>query len=145
MMDQRISMITLGTADMDRAVAFYKAMGWVQANEGSDEGIAFFNVQNSVFALYPWKGVAEEFGQTEEEFGRPNVVLAYNVNTAAEVAPNLAKAQAAGGTIAKPAQDVFWGGHSGYFRDPDGHYWEVAHNPFSPLGPNGEAKIGGWS
>ena len=52
---------------------------------------------------------------------------------------------AAGGTIAKPAQDVFWGGHSGYFRDPDGHNWEVAHNPFSPLGPNGEAKIGGWS
>ena len=143
MMDQRISMITLGTADMDRALAFYKAMGWVQANEGSAEGIAFFNVQNSVFALYPWKGVAEEFGQTEEEFGRPNVVLAYNVDAKEKVAPVLDQALAAGGTIAKPAQDVFWGGHSGYFRDPDGHYWEVAHNPFSPLGPNGEAQIGG--
>ena len=64
-------------------------------------------------------------------------MLAYNVRTMEEVAQVLAAAEAAGGTIAKTAQDVFWGGHSGYFRDPDGHYWEVAFNPFSPLGPNG--------
>lgn len=144
-MQQRISMITLGVADMARAVAFYQAMGWVQANKDSEEGIAFFNVQNSVFALYPWKGVAEEFGMSEAEFGRPNTVLAYNVDGKDQVAPILEQAVAAGGSIAKPAQDVFWGGHSGYFRDPDGHYWEVAHNPFSPLGPNGEAQIGATS
>ena len=144
-LDQRITMITLGVADLARATAFYKALGWTCANDDADEGIAFFNVQNSVFALYPWKGVAEEFGQTEEEFVRPNAMLAYNVKAKEEVAPILAEAEAAGGTIAKPAQDVFWGGHSGYFRDPDGHYWEVAWNPFSPLGPNGEARIGGWT
>lgn len=137
-------MITLGVADLDRAIAFYKALGWKQANEGDGEGIAFFDVQNSVIGLYPWAGVAAEVGMTEEEYGHPNVMLAFNVHTKEEVAPILAEAEAAGGTIVKPAVDVFWGGHSGYFRDPDGHYWEVAHNPFSPLGPNGEARIGGW-
>jgi len=142
-MDQRITMITLGVADLDRARAFYQAVGWQQAGD-PDGGIVFFNVQNSILALFPWKGVAEEFGMSEAEFGRPNAVLAYNVSSRDEVAPVLAEAEAAGGTIVKPAQDVFWGGHSGYFRDPDGHYWEVAFNPFSPLGPNGEARIGGW-
>lgn len=144
-MEQRLTMITLGVEDLDRARDFYKALGWVCANEGSGEGIAFFNLQNSVLALFPWAGVAAEFGMSEAEFGRPNAVMAYNVQTKQDVAPILDQAKAAGGTIAKPAQDVFWGGHSGYFRDPDGHYWEVAWNPFSPLGPNGEAKIGGWS
>ncbi len=144
-MDQRVSMITLGVADLARATAFYKALGWQQANEDDNEGIAFFNVQNSVIGLYPWKGVAAEVGMSEAEYGRPNVMLAYNVPAKEDVAPILAQAQAAGGTIVKHGVDVFWGGHSGYFRDPDGHYWEVAHNPFSPLGPNGEAKIGGWT
>ena len=144
-MEQRITMVTLGVADLARAIAFYTALGWEQANAGEDEGIAFFNVQNTVFALYPWKGVAAEFGMSEEQFGRPSTILAYNVRTKEEVAPILAEAKAAGGKIVKEAVDVFWGGHSGYFQDPDGHYWEVAHNPFSPLGPNGEAKIGGWS
>jgi catechol 2,3-dioxygenase-like lactoylglutathione lyase family enzyme len=135
-------MITLGVDDLGRAKAFYIGLGWSPVDAG-DEGIVFFNVQNSVFALYPWAGVADEFGRTVDDFGKPNAMLAYNVRTKEEVAKVLAQAEAAGGTIAKPAQDVFWGGHSGYFRDPDGHYWEVAHNPFSPLGPNGEAQIGG--
>ena len=141
-MDQRASMITLGVADLDRARAFYEALRWKMA--GDDDGIVFFNLHAMVLALYPWKGVAEEFGMDEQEFGRPNAIVAYNVTQKEEVAQILAEAEAAGGTIVKAAQDVFWGGHSGYFRDPDGHYWEVAHNPFSPLGPNGEARIGGW-
>ncbi len=141
-MEQRISMITLGVDDLSRSRDFYMRLGWSPVDAG-DKGIVFFNVQNSVFALYPWEGVADEFGLSVEEFGKPNTVLAYNVKSKDEVAQVLERAEAAGGTIAKPAQDVFWGGHSGYFRDPDGHYWEVAHNPFSPLGPNGEAQIGG--
>jgi len=80
---------------------------------------------------------------TVEEYGKPNVMLAHNVRTREEVAATLAVAEAAGGTIVKPAQDVFWGGHSGYFRDLDGHYWEVAFNPFSPLGPKGGFQWGG--
>ena len=109
----------------------------------SDEGIVFFNLQNSVLSLYPWKGVAEEFGMSEADFGRPSSVLAYNVASRDDVANILAEAERAGGSIVKPAQDVFWGGHSGSFCDPDGHYWEVAFNPFSPLGPNGEMQIEG--
>ena len=142
-MDQRVTMITLGVDDLDRAKGFYTRLGWQPA--GDDQGIVFFNLQNSVLALYPWDGVAAEFGQTVAEFGRPKAMLAYNVPSKEEVGAVLAQAREAGGTIAKEAQDVFWGGHSGYFRDPDGHYWEVAYNPFSPLGPNGEARIGGWT
>ncbi len=142
-MDQRVTMITLGTEDLDRARAFYERLGWKAASEPG-EGILFFNVQNSIIGFYPWDKVAEEVNMSPAEFGRPRAMLAYNVPARDMVAQVLAEAEAAGGTIAKPAQDVFWGGHSGYFRDPDGHYWEVAYNPFSPLGPNGEAKIGGW-
>ena len=135
-------MVTLGVDNLDRARAFYTALGWASTDAG-DEGIVFFNVQNAVLALYPWAGVADEFGLSIDDFGKPSAMLAYNVRTKDEVANILAEAEAAGGTIAKPAQDVFWGGHSGSFRDPDGHYWEVAFNPFSPLGPNGEMQIEG--
>ncbi len=140
-MDQRLSMITLGVDDLVRAKAFYEALGW-QANS-DDEGIVAFNLLGMVLGLYPWEGVAAEVGMSPEDYGKPNVMVAYNVREKSEVAEVLAKAEAAGGKIVKPAQDVFWGGHSGYFRDPDGHYWEVGFNPFSPLGPKGGFQFGG--
>lgn len=141
-MDQRVTMITLGTADLARARAFYQRLGW-SAAESQGDGILFFNLQNSLLAFYPWDRMAEEVQLDPATFGRPKAMLAYNVDNREQVAAVLAEAEAAGATIAKPAQDVFWGGHSGYFRDPDGHYWEVAYNPFMPLGPNGEARITG--
>ncbi|MBO6853957.1 MAG: VOC family protein [Marivivens sp.] len=142
-MQQRVTMIGLGVADLPRARAFYARLGWEEAQPDSTD-IAFFNLQNSVLSLYPWDKMAEDIGIAPEDFGQPTACLAYNVNSPAEVAATLAEAEAAGATIVKQAQNVFWGGHSGYFRDPDGHFWEVAHNPFSPLGPNGEARVGGF-
>ncbi|MDP7151295.1 MAG: VOC family protein [Paracoccaceae bacterium] len=141
-MEQRLSMITLGVDDLARAKAFYEGLGW-QAEPMQDEGIVAFNLIGMVLALYPWAHVAAEVGMSVADYGRPNVMVAYNVREKSEVASILAKAQNAGGTIVKPAQDVFWGGHSGYFRDLDGHYWEVAHNPFSPVGPKGGFQWGG--
>lgn len=134
-MEQRVSIISLGVDDLARAKAFYQALGWESASEES--GIVAFNLLGHVLTLYPWADVAAEVGLTPDEYGKPNVMLAYNVREKAEVAQVLAAAKVAGGTITKPAQDVFWGGHSGYFRDLDGHYWEVAFNPFSPIGPKG--------
>lgn len=134
-MDQRLSVVSLGVDDLERAKAFYEALGWQAASE--ETGIVAFNLLGIALTLYPWPDVAAEVGMTVEEYGKPNVMLAYNVREKSEVVDILAAAEAAGATIVKPAQDVFWGGHSGYFRDLDGHYWEVAFNPFSPLGPKG--------
>lgn len=141
-MEQRLSMITLGVADLQRSKVFYEGLGW-KAEPMEGEGIVAFNLLGMVLGLYPWKDVAAEVGMTADEYGTPNVMVAYNVREKSEVAEFLSKAEAAGGTIVKPAQDVFWGGHSGYFRDPDGHYWEVAFNPFSPVGPKGGFQWGG--
>ena len=140
-MEQRISLITLGVVDLDRAVQFYEALGWSLASEV--DGIAAFNVHGSAISLYPWAKIAEDLGISEDELGTPSTYLAHNVRTPEEVAPLLEAAKAAGASIIKPAQKVFWGGHSGLFRDPDGHMWEVACNPFSPLGPEGEFRWGG--
>jgi len=135
-MDQRVSGIVLGVDDLERAKAFLGALGWEVASQ--DQGIAAYNMMGTmVLSLYPWPDVAAEIGMTAEEFGKPSAMVAQNVRTKEEVGQTLARAEAAGATIVKPAQDVFWGGHSGYFRDPDGHNWEVAFNPFSPLGPKG--------
>lgn len=137
-----MSMITLGVDDLERAKAFYEGMGW-KAQQSDGEGIIAFNLLGMVLTIYPWAEVAAEVGLSAAEYGKPNVMVAYNVREKLEVAEILTLAEAAGGTIAKPAQDVFWGGHSGYFRDPDGHYWEVAYNPFSPVGPKGGFQWGG--
>jgi len=122
--------------NLTRAKAFLTALGWQISSQ--DEGIAAYNMMGTmVLSLYPWPDVAAELGMTPEDYGKPNAMIGQNVRTKEEVAETLAKAKAAGATIVKPAQDVFWGGHSGYFRDPDGHYWEIAYNPVSPLGPKG--------
>lgn len=141
-MEQRLSMITLGVDDLDRARAFYEALGWTPSSD-ENEGIVAFNLLGMVLGLFPWEGVAAEVGMTVEDYGKPNAMVAYNVRDKSDVTTLLDLAAKAGGTIVKPAQDVFWGGHSGYFRDPDGHYWEVAFNPFSPPGPKGGFQFGG--
>ena len=135
-MEQRLSGIVLGVEDLERAKSFLQALGWEVSSQ--ETGIAAYNMMGTmVLSLFPWPDVAAELGMTAEEFGKPHSMIGQNVRTKEEVAETLSKAEAAGATIVKPAQDVFWGGHSGYFRDPDGHYWEIAYNPFSPLGPKG--------
>jgi catechol 2,3-dioxygenase-like lactoylglutathione lyase family enzyme len=141
MMQQRVSLITVGVKDLAKAAAFYEALGWARVE--SQDGVVAFDLIGQTFGLYPLDALAEDLGSSVETLGAGRMTLGYNVVEKADVAPILAKAKAAGGDILKPAQDVFLGGHHGYFADPEGHIWEIAHNPFSPLGPNGEFQWNG--
>ena len=136
-MDQRLSIITLGVDDLPRARAFYEALGWRVASEEHADSIVCFTLNGIGFALYPRAKLIEDIGPQAGGGATGTVTLAYNVRAREDVAKVLAEAERAGGVIVKPAQDVFWGGHSGYFQDPDGHFWEVAWNPFSPLDEKG--------
>ncbi|WP_299555275.1 VOC family protein [uncultured Tateyamaria sp.] len=140
-MDQRISLITLGARDMEKLAAFYEALGWKRVD--SPDGVIAFDLIGQTLGLYPLQALADDIGLPIDQLGCGAITLAHNVPEKADVAPLLARAEQAGAKILKPAQDVFWGGHHGYFADPDGHIWEVAHNPFSPLGPNGEFQWNG--
>ena len=140
-MQQRVSLITVSVKYMAKAAPFYEALGWARVE--SQDGVVAFDLIGQTFGLYPLDALAEDLGLSVETLGAGGMTLAYNVVEKADVAPILAKAKAAGGDILKPAQDVFWGGHHGYFADPEGHIWEIAHNPFSPLGPNGEFQWNG--
>jgi len=139
-MEQRISLTTLGVKDLARARAFYEAMGWTCSSK--EEGVVAFDVHGSALGLYPLDAMAKDIG-VKPGTGFSGMTMGYNVREKPEVAEILAAAKAAGGTILKEATDVFWGGHHGFFADPDGHIWEVAHNPFSKLGPNGEFQWNG--
>lgn len=140
-MEQRVSLITLGTRDMEGLARFYEALGWARVD--SPDGVIAFDLIGQTLGLYPLAALAEEIGVPEEVLGRGAMALAYNVAAKEEVAIVLREAETAGGRILKSAQDVFWGGHHGYFADPEGHIWEVAWNPFSPLGPRGEFQWNG--
>ena len=141
-MEQRLSIVTLGVDDLSRARAFYEALGWRVASEEQADSIVCFTLNGIGFALYPRARLIEDIGLEDGSRGATGAVtLAYNVRVREDVAAVLDEAERAGGTIVKPAQDVFWGGHSGYFKDPDGHLWEVAWNPFSPLDDDGNF---GW-
>lgn len=143
-MEQRVSLITLGVEDMDRAARFYEALGWQRVE--SPDGVIAFDLIGQTLGLYLKASLADELGIDVSDIGGfSGVTFAHNLRTKDEVAPFLERVRAAGGNILKEAQDVFWGGHHGYFADPDGHVWEIAHNPFSPLGPNGEFQWGGVS
>ena len=127
-LEARISIVTLGVADLARARTFYEHLGF-RASSASQGDIAFFQMGALALALYPRAALAEDATVPEEGAGFRGITLAHNVRERGDVAAVLLEAQAAGGRIVKPAQDVFWGGHSGYFADPDEHLWEVAWNP----------------
>ena len=139
-MEPRISLITLGVRDVARARAFYEALGFV-ASSASNESVAFFPARGAALGLFGWGSLAEDAGVEPAGEGFRGVTVAHNVRDKAEVAAVLAAAEAAGGRIVKPAQDVFWGGHNGYFADPDGHLWEIAWNPFFPIAPDGSLQL----
>lgn len=140
-MEQRVSLITLGVADMDRAAAFYEKLGWARVD--SPDGVIAFDLIGACLGLYPRAALADELGLQPNELGHGAMVLSHNVRAKADVAVILAAAERAGGQILKQAADVFWGGHHGHFRDPEGHIWEIAYNPFSPLGPDGAFQWNG--
>lgn len=135
-MEPRVSLITLGVADLARARAFYEALGFA-ASSASQDGIVFFQAGPLGLALFPRTELAHDVGVPAQGSGFRGITLSHNVRTKEEVGPVIAAAVAAGGREVKPAQDVFWGGHSGYFTDPDEHLWEVAWNPHAPIGPDG--------
>jgi catechol 2,3-dioxygenase-like lactoylglutathione lyase family enzyme len=139
-MEPRLSLVTLGVADMVRSRAFYKRLGFT-ASPASQPSVTFLSAGGVVLSLYGRDALAEDAHLPPEGSGFGGITLAHNVRERDEVAVVLAEAEAAGGRILKPAQDVFWGGHSGYFADPDGHPWEVAWNPFIAFTEDGRLAL----
>lgn len=135
-MEPRISLVTLGVSDLTRSRTFYERLGW-KASPASNEHVTFFQAGGMALALYGRKALAEDAKLPNAECAFGGITLAYNVRDKTDVATLLAQAEAAGGRILKPAQDVFWGGHSGYFADPDGYPWEIAWNPFFTVDDKG--------
>lgn len=143
-MDQRISMVSLGVRDLQKSRSFYDALGWKTASSDEEcESIIAYDLNGMVLALFGHDDLAKDANVSPQASGFRGVTIAYNVDNKDDVSKVLTEAENAGGQIVKAAQDVFLGGHSGYFSDPDGHLWEVAFNPFSSLGPNGEFQWGG--
>jgi uncharacterized protein len=139
-MEQRLSLVTLGVGDMAAARSFYERLGW-QPSSSSNEQVTFFQMGGVIFGLYGRDALAEDAGVPADGKGFRGVALAYNACDTAGVDTVLVTARAAGATIVKSAQDVFWGGYSGYFSDPDGHLWEVAWNPFFPIDAEGNISL----
>ena len=138
-MEQRVSLITLGVGDLDRARRFYEALGWRTGAAPGDD-VVFFAAGGMVLALWDRARLAEDSGVTDEG-GWGGVTLAHNVRSPEEVDAVMAQAEAAGARIPRRAAETFWGGYSGVFLDPDGHPWEVAHNPHWTLREDGSIEL----
>jgi catechol 2,3-dioxygenase-like lactoylglutathione lyase family enzyme len=137
-MEARISIITLGVSDLPQSIRFYRDGLGFPTNANESDEIAFFTTAGTRLALYPLEKLAEDIGPgVKPARGFSGITLALNVRRKKEVAEVLAFARKAGGKIVKPAQDVFWGGHSGYFSDPDGYYWEVVWAPKATFDQHG--------
>ncbi len=137
-MEQRISLITLGVADTARSRAFYEAVGWT--GESPDGDVVFFQMPGMIVGLWGRHKLAED-STVQDSGGWGGVTLAYCVRSQPEVDAVLAEAEAAGGTIGRPGAPTFWGGYSGIFVDPDGHPWEVAHNPAWVIDRDGSTRL----
>ncbi|QGY41072.1 VOC family protein [Pseudodesulfovibrio cashew] len=145
-MEPRISLITLGVSDLERAYRFYhRALGF-PAKGTPESGIVFFETNGTRLALYPLDKLAEDACQDAGEAppAFSGVTLAHVARSKVDVDELLSLAADAGGRVVKPAQDVFWGGYSGYFADPDGHLWEVAYADFWQFNPDGSLVLEGF-
>ena len=138
-MEQRVSLITLGVRDLARARAFYEALGWTTRAEPGDD-VVFFQAGGIVVALWGRDNLAEDSGVTDPG-GWGGVTLAHNVRSPAEVDAVIAEARAAGAAVPRAPGETFWGGYAGVFVDPDGHAWEVAHNPRWTLRDDGSVEL----
>ncbi len=140
-MEQRLSLVTLGVANLERARRFYEeGLGWRRNNDHAE--VAFYQLGGMVLALWRRAALAEDAHLPDAGSGFGGIALAYNARSREEVDAVLAEAKAAGAEILKPAEDAFWGGYSGYFADPDGHPWEVAWNPDWTLADDGSVRLG---
>jgi catechol 2,3-dioxygenase-like lactoylglutathione lyase family enzyme len=143
-MEQRLSLVTLGVRDLARARRFYEeGLGWTR--HGGQDDVAFYQLGGMILALWARDALAEDARlelaplMPGKSFG--SLALAYNARDEAAVDAVLKEAEAAGGIVVKPAEKTFWGGYAGYFADPDGHPWEVAHNPFWTLREDGTISL----
>lgn len=141
-MEQRVSLITVGVENPEAAASFYEALGWQRAD--SPDGVIAFDLIGQTLGLYPLAALADEIGVDVGALGHGAMTLSHNCRTKEEVSDVLNKARDAGAEILKPASDVFWGGHHGYFSAPDGTIWEVAFNPFSNLREDGAFRWNGY-
>lgn len=139
-MEQRLSIVTLGVADLARSREFYERLGW-RRSMANTEGIVFFQAGGMALALFPRNELAKDANVSAEGKGFNGISLAYNVRAREEVDAVLKEAIAAGANMIKPAQEAVWGGYSGYFSDPDGFLWEVAWNPFFAMAEDGSIRI----
>lgn len=139
-MEQRVSLVSLGVDDLERSLAFYRALGWQPSSRSVPGDIAFFDLSGSVLALWDRARLADDSVVTDTG-GWGGITLAHNVRSPSEVDDVLSEAAAAGATIARPGAPTEWGGYSGVFLDPDGHAWEIAHNPGWPLDPGGRVRL----
>lgn len=138
-MKPRISMITLGVRDIAASVRFYEeGLGFPRMESSPD--VAFFTLNGTWLGLYGRDALAEDAGVSAQGQGFESFSLAHNVRSEAEVDAVVSQAVEAGATLVKKPQKAFWGGYSGYFKDPDGHLWEVAHNPHFWVGPADEGE-----
>ena len=138
-MEQRVSLITLGVEDLGRSRVFYEALGWRSGAQPAED-VVFFSVNGMVLGLWSRTSLAEDSGVSDQG-GFGGIALAYNARSKDEVDSVIAEAEAAGATLTKPAAETFWGGYSGVFLDPDGHPWEVAHNPHWTLDEQGRVTL----
>lgn len=139
-MEPRITMISLGVEDLEKATIFYEnTLGW-EKTEASNDSISFFRLNGILLGLYGWEPLAEDAGISAEGLGFRGVAIAHNTRSKEEVDGIFAALAEKGVTIVKPPEEVFWGGYSGYFSDPDGHLWEVAWNPYLHLDEHGNVS-----
>jgi predicted lactoylglutathione lyase len=138
---QRISIVTLGVADLAASTSFYESLGWRKSSSSLDS-ITFFQTDGSVFGLYERVALADDAGVDPAGSGFRGVTLALNCSAAAEVDEVFAAWVAAGATPMEQPHEAFWGGYSSYVADPDGHLWEIAHNPYATIGADGRLQIG---
>ncbi|WGW05754.1 VOC family protein [Tropicibacter oceani] len=141
-MDQRISLITLGVRDLEKAAGFYEALGWTRVE--AQDGVIAFDLIGQTLGLYPIEMLARDMGVAVDRLGAGASTLGHNLASREAVDALAARAEAAGATVLRPPHEVFWGGYIAYVADPEGHVWEFAHNPFSPLGPKGEFRWNGY-
>ena len=137
---QRNTLVTLGVADLDRARRFYAAWGWAE-HPSDAAGVAFYQMHGAGLALFPLDDLAADQGRPAAPLGTGAVTLAQNCTDEADTDAVWHAPVDAGATPLKRPEKVFWGGYSGYVADPDGHVWEIAHNPFWPLAPDGSLTL----
>lgn len=132
---QRVTLITLGVEDLERSKSFYADLGWTVASE--QPGVIFYQMNGQALGLFGVDALADDQGRPGVALGTGAMTLAQNFVSREDVDAAWNTALAAGAEVLKPPQEVFWGGYSGYYADPDGHVWEIAHNPFWELDETG--------